>query len=495
MIKLKSQWELERPFNLLAWGHWFALGNLFLALLVSFFYISASPLPTSFVGWFYLVNNWVSHFAFLAIAGFIVFIFPIVTLFPYKRHIRGVSAGVAGILQMFLLMDVLAYRGLGYHLSSSSIHQLREVEDVYLNILGFGYWLFLLSAFVLILVYQATISNVTWKRIQQLQNIRYKNQIARVLVASFLISHITHLWADATLNSDVAKQRNLFPLSYPLTAKTLLAEYQLIDLDEYHSSKARRLLINPASYQVAAPLPVSCDIQGKPDLIVTLLNKANEPEIRNWLHSNGIGYQYTSQLNLSKDIDTAIFNFTTGLPGLYQGLANTSDILLNQRFQAEKINVQLSQGHYALPEFDSKDNTIRAFIFVDQNKEVLFYRTEALLVGFNAIEDREQVIQAQNIVASYLSDHLGCRDYVNKNLIDHSINQLNSESILTNFNQGYFNILYKDKKMLFQNGILIANTAFSNGKKLDEKPDLFVVEKAIEQITQKRITMAAPTQP
>ncbi len=487
MIKLKSQWEIERPFNLLAWGHWFALGNLILALLLSFFYISASPLPTSFVGWFYLVNNWLSHFAFLAIACFIVFIFPIVTLFPYKRHIRGLSAGMASFLQMLLLMDVLAYRSLGYHLSSSSIRQIREVEDVYLSIMGHGYWFFLLGVFALILIYQATLSNFTWKRIQQLQSIRYKNHIANVLLASFVISHITHLWADATLNSDVAKQRNLFPISYPLTAKTLLAEYQLIDLDEHKSSKAKRLLLNPASYQVKVPQQVSCEVADKPNLTVNLIDKTNKAEIYAWLKKHGISYQYTNQLNLSKDLDNAIFNFSTGLPGLYQGLAGSEHSIINQQLGAEKINIHMTHGKYQFPEEPNLETDATVYVFFAANDEKLFYRTEALLVGFEPIVDKEQVIQPQNIVASYLTDTLACHDYEKNNLIDYRINSVNSESILTNFNQGYFNIVYKDKTMLFQNGNLLSISAFSNSKPLNEQPDLFVVEKAIAQITQKRV--------
>lgn len=489
MIKLKSQWELARPFNLLAWGHWFALGNLVLALILSFFYISASPLPTSFVGWFYLANNWLGHFAFLAIAGFIVFIFPIVTLFPYKRHIRGVSAAVAGILQMLLLMDVLAYRSLGYHLSSSSIDQLRQVEDVYLVVMGQGYWLFLLASFAMILTYQATLGNFTWKRIERLQQIKYKNHIANVLVASFIVSHLTHLWADATLNSDVAKQRNLFPMSYPLTAKTLLAEYQVIDLDEYNSSKTRRLLLNPSSFKMAPIKSATCEIADQPTLTVTLTDKVNRTEVEVWLAKQQLDYQVTSQLNLSKDLDTAMFNLSTGLPGLYQDLDTERKSDINKQLGSDKINIQLNHGNLTLPSHADELNRQQVFVFYDSQADSRFYRADALLLGFAKIRDKEQVIQPQNIIASYLADTLSCQQYVKANLLDYPINAVNSESILTNYNQGYFNIVYKDKAMLFENGNLVRNAAFSNDKQLAEQPNLYVVEKAIAQITAKRVNV------
>ncbi|WP_370661134.1 DUF3413 domain-containing protein [Psychrosphaera algicola] len=65
------------------------------------FYFSGSPLPETFIGWFYLLITWVGHFAFISLSCFILTIFPVITLFPYKRHIRGVSAIMAAFFQLF----------------------------------------------------------------------------------------------------------------------------------------------------------------------------------------------------------------------------------------------------------------------------------------------------------------------------------------------------------------------------------------------------------
>jgi hypothetical protein len=230
VINIPNQWRAERPFNLLAWGHWFTFANLLLAMLFSFFYITAEPLPTTFFGWLYLLVSWVGHFAFLSLSGFLLLVFPIITLFPYFKHIRGISAILAALVQLLLFLDVLAFRGLGYHLSATSFQQLSEVEDVYVSLFGNGYWLLTLAVFGFILAFEFVASNFTWKRVQVLQQFRYKNQLATGLVVTFFLSHAIHIWADATLNSDIAKQSSMFPASYPMTAKTLLARYELIDL-------------------------------------------------------------------------------------------------------------------------------------------------------------------------------------------------------------------------------------------------------------------------
>ena len=153
----------------------------------------------------------------------------------------------------------------------------------------------------------------------------------------------------------------------------------------------------------------------------------------------------------------------------------------------------MSQGTYQLPEKFENLNDVTVYVFFESVQNQLFYRAEALLVGFDKIIDREQVFQPQNIVASYLTDTLQCDGYVKLNLVDQRLNEVDSESIFTNFNQGYFNIVYKDKAMLFLNGNLVGNSAFSNGKKLAGNPDLFVVEKAIYQITRKRVMVSTPS--
>lgn len=487
MIKIKSQWEIERPFNLLSWGHWFTFGNLVLALLFSFFYLTASPTPDSFVGWFYLIVKWLSHFAFLSIGCFILTIFPIITLFPYKRHIRGVSAIMASIFQMLLFLDVLAYRGLGYHLSTSSLDQLSEVEDIYLAHMGNGYWFLISAVFFAILLYQIVLSNFTWKRIHQLQNISFKNYIPRFLVSAFVISHLLHLFADATLNPDIAKQRNLFPLSYPLTAKTLLAEYELLDLNQYKLSKTKLALINKSTFVSKAPTKTSCDISDTPNLKVVFVEKTNYQSVTNWLQKYNVHFQSSSQLNLSKDLSTAIFNFSTGLPGLYQDLTSNLPLEINQQLGQEKITIEIHHGKYELPAMYSEPQQSKVFVFYDKEQAQLFYRTKTLLIGIEQIKEIEAPIQAQNIVASYLSASLKCSEYVTLNLVDSALSNINSNSLFTNYSNGHFSILYKDKAMLFQQGELVSNQTFSNGRNLDDTLDLFIIEKAIAQITAKRL--------
>ncbi|PQJ54041.1 DUF3413 domain-containing protein [Psychrosphaera saromensis] len=489
MIKIPNLKELDRPFNLLSWGHWFTFANILLALLFSFFYLSPSQLPETFLGWLYLGVNWVGHFSFLAISCFILTIFPIIALFPHRHHIRGLSSVMATLFQTLLFLDVLSFRSLGYHLSATSLVQLREVEDFYIAHIGNAYWLLLLCVFVAILAYQFFVSNMAWKRIHQLQNFKYKNAISTSLVSIFFISHMMHMWSDATLNSDIAKQNNIFPVSYPLTARTLLAKYELIDLNKYNTYKSKQADVTQSGYTITPFSQVSCDVTDKDNLSVHFVDITNFFAIKDWLNKFDIDYQSSYQLNIPADFDTAMFNFTTGLPGLYNQMETQTDLEVNHQFNANKIAIEVHAGTYDIEQQSASSKTSRVYVFYDKTSDLAFYRGRAILVGFKPFNNIP--IAPQNIVASYIKNQLDCPQYVEENLIDSAINDIEYDYIFTNFYKGLFSIVYKDKSMLFEHGQLISNVSFSNAETVKEPLDLQTIQAAITKLTSKRIKLVS----
>jgi hypothetical protein len=453
-------------------------------MFFSFFYITAEPLPSTFFGWLYLLVSWVGHFAFLSLSGFLLLVFPIITLFPYFKHIRGISAILAALVQLLLFLDVLAFRGLGYHLSATSFQQLSEVEDVYVSLLGNGYWLLTLAVFGFVLAFEFVASNFTWRRVQVFQQFRYKNQLATGLVLTFFLSHAIHIWADATLNSDIAKQSSMFPASYPMTAKTLLARYELIDLQKLEQGRFKLASIEKRSYildKIAIP---QCDTADLPNLKIQFLSHENLSSVRAWLSRNNVQFQQSNQLNLATDMNTSFFNFATGLPGLYQTVENQDISLVNNQLNQQKISISLAHGNFDINQPYSEPRDKRLFVFFDPTQKSKFYRTSIILTGFPEVGDH--AFAPQNIIATYLSEVLDCPEYVENNLLDSGYTDIKQEGLLTNYTQGYLSIIYKDKSMLFYAGQLIENQTFSTGVKVVEPLDLKTVQTAIDLITSKR---------
>src|SRR5690606_30972932 len=91
--------------------------------------------------------------------------------------------------------------------------------------------LIVLTVGSVLLALQLTLSNSCWKKVERLKQAGIAKPLLLLFIGSFMLSHLLHIHADANLNYDVTKQDNILPLSYPATAKTFLARYQLVDIN------------------------------------------------------------------------------------------------------------------------------------------------------------------------------------------------------------------------------------------------------------------------
>lgn len=227
--------------RLLNWGHWFTFFNILLALVITAAYWWAEPVPQSFMGWVYLVTNWLGHTAFLCFLFFILTIFPVTLIFPYQRHVRGIAAVLATFGLVALIFDAYVYQALGYHIGSASSEQTIDLlrQQVVTNLRNFILITSVVAA--LLLVIELVLSNFCWKKVPRLQASGVGQPALYLLLGCFVASHTLHIWADAQLELDVLKQDNVLPFTYPATANTFLAKYNVLDLSRLKESKAEQL--------------------------------------------------------------------------------------------------------------------------------------------------------------------------------------------------------------------------------------------------------------
>lgn len=227
--------------RLLNWGHWFTFFNILLALVITSAYWWAEPLPQSSTGWFYLLTNWLGHTAFLCFLFFILTIFPVTLIFPYQRHVRGIAAVLATIGLVALIFDAYVYQALGYHVGSASSEQTIDLlrQQVVTNLRNFILITSVVAA--LLLAIELVLSNLCWKKVPRLQASGVGQPALYLLLGCFVASHSLHIWADAQLDLDVLKQDNVLPFTYPATANTFLAKYNVLDLSRLKETKAEQL--------------------------------------------------------------------------------------------------------------------------------------------------------------------------------------------------------------------------------------------------------------
>lgn len=266
---LEQNLSLVKKVNrLLNWGHWFSFFNILLALGVTAMFWWSEPLPQTVLGWIYLVLNWLGHTAFICFMFFILTIFPLSLIFPYQRHIRGLAAALATLGLVVLIFDAYVYSQLGYHIGSASYDQTIDLlrQQVVTNLRNFILIVSLVAA--LLLALELLISNFCWKKITRLSQSGLGNPALGLFFGSFMLSHLLHIYADAKLHWDITRQDNVLPFSYPATAKSLLARYQLVDLTERAQRQADKLSLQGLS-QASSELRCDLPLQPATLLLVT----------------------------------------------------------------------------------------------------------------------------------------------------------------------------------------------------------------------------------
>jgi len=308
--------------QLVNWGHWFALLNIVIAVTIAAIYILNSPAPGSALGTFYLFTNWISHIGFLTFFGFVILILPLCYLVPNAKAVKALSSVLAALALALLAFDALLYNKYGVHLSLNSAHLIRNETQTAIAQFGWQQWGFLLLLFVVWLSFQLIVANALWQRIGRLQKRKLGLPISSFFVMCFVISHALHVWADAHLYQPIVQQDNMFPLSYPATAKTLMARYSLLDIDDYQQRKA--LQFNQTIKGISYPVePVYCTVDSSKKVLLLSLVKGEMPDAITGLSK--FEHHYLLQSSVKNGITTVLY----GLPELYHGaLQNYSPLLL-----------------------------------------------------------------------------------------------------------------------------------------------------------------------
>lgn len=309
--------------RLVSWGHWFSLHNIVIAIVIAGIYLFGSNLPTTPLGIIYLFSNWFSHISFLTFIGFVIFILPLCYLLPNSKFIRAYSSFVAAIGLALLAFDALLYTRHGLHISINSADLIQQQANSVVADFGWQQWSFLAVLFVVWFLFQLALANALWKRIERFQKLKVGAPITGSLVFLFIFSHLAHIWADAKLYEPILKQDNLFPVSYPATAKTLLSKYGFMDLSTYKTKKQLRFQLDVEQFTYPRE-SFYCAANPTQRWLLLFTEKDTPPTTH--LASRGM----TNHFDLSSSVDAAIHNILYGLPEIFHPfVTNKSPLLLD----------------------------------------------------------------------------------------------------------------------------------------------------------------------
>ena len=380
----------DRVSRLISWGHWFMFANILLAMLMAVRYIFAADGQATFISVFYVLMTWVGHFGLLGIICYVLVLFPLTFVFPYSHILRGVGAVLATLSIVALLIDGSVYQNYQLHFNLFAF----DLDGFNLNnTIG---WSSISLFLIALLVVELTIANLIWKRLHIIRQWDIGNKVTAFFGAMFLLSHVVHIWADATIYRPVLSFDRMFPFAHQSTARSFIKRQGW--LDETHQ---KDLMINKSAKSVVYPLsPLQCHATDTNLLIITIA-RVNEDLVTQqimpnlaMLSSQGLSAQ--NHITNSLGDDDANFGFETGLPAIYRPAFTTQKLssplieLTNQSIR-KRFGVHIDQ----LPQEDAltvdKGNVASLSQWISEQRgapyfaNITLYASQELSIGTNAL--------------------------------------------------------------------------------------------------------------
>lgn len=330
----------EKVSQMVSWGHWFALFNILLSLVIGSRYLFIADWPTTLAGRIYSYVSIIGHFSFLVFATCLLILFPLTFIVGSQRLMRFLSVILATAGMTLLLIDSEVFTRFHLHLNPI-VWQLVINPDE--NEMARDWQLMFISVPVILLL-ELVFATWSWQKLRSLtRRRRFARPLAAFLFIAFIASHVVYIWADANFYRPITMQRANLPLSYPMTARRFLEKHGLLDAQEYQ----RRLIEqgNPDAVSVQYPLS---ELRyrdmgtGQNVLLITVdgLNysrfEKQMPALAGFAEQN---ISFTRHMSSGNTTDNGIFGLFYGISPSYM------DGILSTRTPAALITALNQQGY------------------------------------------------------------------------------------------------------------------------------------------------------
>ncbi|WP_089534634.1 LPS biosynthesis-modulating metalloenzyme YejM [Escherichia coli] len=330
----------EKVSQMVSWGHWFALFNILLSLVIGSRYLFIADWPTTLAGRIYSYVSIIGHFSFMVFATYLLILFPLTFIVGSQRLMRFLSVILATAGMTLLLIDSEVFTRFHLHLNPI-VWQLVINPDE--NEMARDWQLMFISVPVILLL-ELVFATWSWQKLRSLtRRRRFARPLAAFLFIAFIASHVVYIWADANFYRPITMQRANLPLSYPMTARRFLEKHGLLDAQEYQ----RRLIEqgNPDAVSVQYPLS---ELRyrdmgtGQNVLLITVdgLNysrfEKQMPALAGFAEQN---ISFTRHMSSGNTTDNGIFGLFYGISPSYM------DGILSTRTPAALITALNQQGY------------------------------------------------------------------------------------------------------------------------------------------------------
>ncbi|WP_125778977.1 DUF3413 domain-containing protein [Pseudoalteromonas rubra] len=476
--------------QLLSWGHWFTFANIGLVLLITLSYLAADKAPTTALGWIYMLVTWLSHTSFITFCVFVLSIFPLSLIFPYPRHIRGMAACIATLGITVLSVDAFVYFQLGYHLNLQALPEILSLFWKTISGSPAVNSLIVLAMIAAILGFELIVGNHAWRHLERLKSYAFPKVASTILVTCFATSHIMHIWADANSYFDITMQDNVLPLSYPTTAKTLLARHELLDMQKYNQARSLNVGPNEVSYHPPASL-ASCPAQDTPVnlYIVETVTEQTEANLKK------LGWHRSEQLLVPTLMEDFQFNLLYGLPAYYK------QPLMDNRVPPVWSS-RLSLSVTGLDKFAYINETTSADVRVSYQTQSPAFNEDAsptvvivepassdmvtttrFYTNIPAFEGYSELFQISDVLTTITAEHFQCDALAAASMLGNNV-AIDTLNEGVNYSRGVLVAYKKDRITLITQDGSYKQISAKEGFTLDQKLDVPFLIQSIKRLKQ-----------
>ena len=319
------------------WAQWFAFLNIALSGAIGIRYLIEYPrTAVSTLDHFYAIVSLIGHFGFLCFMFFLLFLFPFSFIITGKKAYRTTAFVTASILNIALLVDTQIFHYFHFHMSWQI---LRVISDFDRSSLGLNFYYLIYSVPAVIAIESVLIRYADYK-CRKTRIPAFTKVLIAAAVVCFVATHLLHAWADAVKYRPITDQSYIFPMMYPMTARSFLAENSWITLPEAEQS-SRRLMNYPLRSITAEKHPernfILISLNG---LRGDMLTRENMPNLN---QAAAGGLSFTSHFSTSVSPYDSVFSMLYGLIPQYADLARDAriDPVLFDELQRDRSDIRI----------------------------------------------------------------------------------------------------------------------------------------------------------
>jgi len=251
-----------------AWsGGYFLLIGLILAV-IGLRYLVDYPWPHEGIARLYTLLAYLSHFAVLGLAPWLLVVLPLALLVPSRGLVVAVSVALGAATLAAVLVDSLVFAEDRFHLSVLA-----------LAILGWSTWGFALVYLGIFLALCALLARSTWARLANVRLRALALVLAGGVLVPFLAAQGLHIWADASFYVPITSFTPYLPLYRPWTARDPLVKAGLVAKARPDDPALLRALATERQGVLHYPLaPLRCTPPASPPNILVIGLDAMRPD-------------------------------------------------------------------------------------------------------------------------------------------------------------------------------------------------------------------------